>query len=195
MKKPMIAKREDGFTIMRAKFGDFPKFYEASENLSEETKKFYNPWMFKKNPSLKIKLGQILARLSLIPTFGKIIKKIFPYGYAITIECQSPDRKLAGLMCMYNFMRLRNGKYSVTESKVVFEKFQNLGLGGFLTESFIDVAKKENVHIIKSGTRSDNLRNKKIYEKYGWNLKQTIPNGYEYEGKLFDWDIWYLELT
>ena len=52
--KPFLAKREDGFTVSLAKWHDFPKFVESINDMSEESKSFYQPWMFKKNPSFKI---------------------------------------------------------------------------------------------------------------------------------------------
>jgi len=190
----MLAKREDGFTVLMAKFGDYAKFIDLTENLSEESKQFYNPWMFKKNPNLKIKLGQITTRLSLIPIFGKIIKKILPYGYTVILKCESPNGELAGNMCMYNFKRVKAGKFLVTESNVIFDKFQNKGLSGFLTKSFCEIAKKEGVRYVKSGTRPDNIRNKKTFEKYGWKYKETVKRLHEYKGKFFDMEIWVLDL-
>lgn len=132
----MLAKREDGFTVSLAKNEDFLNFIKLINDLSEESKEYYNPWMFKKNPSLKIKLSQILVRLSLNQLIGKIIKKIFPFGYVVILKCESPKGELAGNMCMYNFKRVDNGKFLVTESKVIFDKFQNKGLSGFLTSIF-----------------------------------------------------------
>jgi len=39
--KPFLAKREDGFTVSLAKWHDFPKFVESINDLSEESKSFY----------------------------------------------------------------------------------------------------------------------------------------------------------
>ena len=192
--KPFLAKREDGFTVSYAKWHDFPKFVESINDLSEESKSFYQPWMFKKNPPFKIKLAQLSARLSLIQIVRRIIKMFYPYGYAVVLKCESPDNELVGNMCMYNFRRLSGGKYMVTESKVIFDKFQNIGLIGFVTEVFIEIAKKEKVRFVRSGTRQDNIRNKKTYEKYGWRLKETIKDGHKYKGKSYDNEIWILDL-
>ena len=192
--RSMLVSREDGFTISIAKFSDFPKFFELIDNLSEESKEFYDPWMFKKNPKLKIRLGQIVARFSLIPILDKIIKKIFPNGYVVILKCESPDGQLAGNMCMYNFKRVEGGKFMVVESKVIFDKFQNKGLSGFLTETFCEIAKKEGVRYVKSGTRPDNIRNKKSLEKFGWKFKELGKGLHEYKGKLYDLEIWILDL-
>jgi len=192
--KPFLAKREDGFTVSYAKWHDFSKLVESINDLSGESKSFYQPWMFRKNPSLKIQLGQILARLSLISPFGKFIKRIFPYGYSIILKCESPNGEFAGNMSMYNFKKVENGKFMVTESKIIFDKFQNKGLSGFLTKLFLEVAKRENVRYIKSGTREDNIRNKKTYDKYGWEHKETIKDSYMHKGKFFDMEIWILDL-
>jgi len=193
-KNGIIATNEDGFIISIAKWHDFPKFIELIDKLSEESKEFYNPWMFKKNSGFKIKFGQAVTRLSLIPLFGKIIKKIFPLGYAVILKCQSPTGELAGNMCMYNFSPEQDGKFTVTESKVIFDKFQNDGLSSFLTKTFCDIAKNEGVRYIKSGTRPDNIRNRKTYEKFDWECKDVIKNAYEYKGKLYDMEIWILDL-
>jgi len=190
----MLAKREDGFTVSLAKYEDFPNFIELINDLSEESRKYYNPWLFKKNPSLKIKLGQTLVRRSLNHHIGKVIKKIFPFGYAVILKCESPNGELAGNMCMYNFKRVDNGKFMVTESKVIIDKFQNKGLSGFLTKLFVEVAKRENVRYVKSGTREDNIRNKKTYEKHGWEYKETIKDSHVHKGKFFDMEIWILDL-
>jgi len=192
--KSILAKRDDGFTISLAKWKDYSKIIELVDNMSEESKQYYQPWMFRKIPGLKIRLGQILARCSLVSIIAKFIKNLFPNGYAVILKCESSDNEIAGTQCMYNFKRLPNGKYMVTESKAIFDKFQNMGLSGFITESFIEIARKENVGIVRSGTRSDNTRNKKTYLKYGWKHKETISGAHKYKGKTYDNQIWILEL-
>ena len=192
--KTIISKREDGFTVSLAQLHDFSHLIELIDDLSEETKSLYNPWMFRTNTQLKIKFGQLIVRLSLVPMFRKLIKKIIPKGYAVILNCESPDGELAGSMCMYNFKKLPDGKYMATENKVVFDKFQNIGLSNFITKSFIEIAKKENVRYIRSGTRSDNIRNKKVYTKFGWKHKETIKDGHKYKDKLYDQEILILEL-
>ena len=188
-------KRNDGYCIYIATWKDFSIIKKKISNLSEETKQFYDPWMFKEKPKLKIKLGQLFARLSLIKPIGNFLKIIFPYSYTIILKCTTKDNEITGMMAMYHFKKLKGNKYSVVESKVVFEEFQNKGIASFLTESYLELAKKENVKIILSGTRTDNYANKKIYEKFNWELKKIEKNGILIRHKWYDMDHWHKEIN
>ena len=155
---------------------------------------FYDPWMFKKNPSFKVKIGQILARLSLILMFGKLLKTIFPYAYVRIIKCLSNENEIAGMMRMYHFKKSGNKKYSVVESKVVFDKFQGKKLSGFMTEAYLDTAKKEKVGLIVSITRVDNKNNIQTYQKYGWKYNRKIKKGMLIRGNWYDGEEWIREI-
>ena len=191
----IVKKRDDGYYIQLAIWKDFPIIKKGISNLSEETKQFYDPWMFKENAKLKIKMGQLLARLSLIRPIGKFLKIIFPYSYTIILKCTTKDNKIAGMMAMYQFKKLKDKKYSVVESKVIFEEFQNKGLASFLTESYLELAKIENVGIVLSGTRTDNYANKKIYEKFRWKLEKVEKKGILIRDKWYDVDHWYKQIN
>ena len=73
----IINKGEDGYYVTFATWSDFPKLKKLVNELSEEAKQFYDPWMFKEKGSIKIRIGQIIARFSLIPIIGKLLKIIF----------------------------------------------------------------------------------------------------------------------
>ncbi len=52
MINPTLQEREDGFIISKAKSKEFPVFKKLVEELPDEIKQNYSPWMFKKNPNL-----------------------------------------------------------------------------------------------------------------------------------------------
>jgi|TARA_B110001454_G_C12651117_1_gene405445 ribosomal protein S18 acetylase RimI-like enzyme len=186
----MIKNRDDGYSIQFATWKDFPIIKRKISGLSQEYKAFYDPWMFRENPPIKIRLGQVLARLSLIRSIGKLFKVIFPYAFTIILKCTTEKNEIVGMMSMYQFKKLNLHEYSVIESKVIFEEFQKKGLGSFLTESYLELAKKEQVSLIFSGTRVDNYPNKKLYKKFGWELKKVEKNGILIHGKWYDMDHW-----
>ena len=39
-----------------------------------------------------------------------------------------------------------------------------------------------------------NFRDKKTYEKHGWEYKETIKDSHVHKGKFFDMEIWILDL-
>ena len=181
----MIAKKDD-FVIQYSTWSDFPKLKEVANSFSEETKRFYHPWMFNLNPSLKIKLGQIVCRFSLIPCIGSLIKKLFPYGFAVILKCVSNEGHIVGIISIYNFKRLDNGKYSVTYSDMIKEEFQGIGLGKFQTAQIKEIAKNQDVCTISGGIIVENKRSLARALKKGWRIVKVKKNADEFNGKKYD---------
>ena len=186
MKEKIIARREDNFFISYARWSDFSKLKEVANNLSEENKKFYHPWMFKKNPSLKIRIGQSLAKFSLIPKFGKLIKLIFPYGYAVILKVMSKDNQIVGIISIYNFKRLSNGTFLVFHADMISEKYQNMGLGSFQRENMQKIAKQEKVSKISAWVHVNNKKSLDSVLKQGWKTVKIIKNFDEYNNQKYD---------
>ncbi|MGI0027531.1 MAG: GNAT family N-acetyltransferase [Nitrosopumilaceae archaeon] len=180
----MIAKREDGFVLAYARWKDFPKLIELASKL-ESGKEFYQPWMFRKNSPLKIKIGQFLARLSLIEVFGKLIKSLFPYGYAIILKNLSKDGEIIGVISIYNFERRGDGTFLASHADMVADKYQNMGLGSFQREQMKMIAKKEKVSRIWAGVHLENERSLSSVLKQGWQItedkKEIIQNDKKYQ--------------
>ena len=172
----IIAKRDDGFFLTFAKWSDYPMLKKIANSLSKESQKYYHPWMFKYNSSFKVKLGQTLVRLSQIQIPGKIIKTIFPYGYAIIIKCMSPEGKIVGITATYNFVRLNKGGFMATHADMICDECQGQGLGSFQRTHNDIIAKKENVTKIWSTVPISNKRSLEIQLKHGWKILETIKN-------------------
>jgi len=79
MKKSIIAKRKDGFVISYATFEDFKNLKNLVKNLSKESKSLFGLWLFDEKPTVKARIGQIIAPLSLLPYIGPLTKKYFPW--------------------------------------------------------------------------------------------------------------------
>jgi len=184
--KPFLAKREDDFVIKYATWNDFPKLKKVANSLSAENKRFYHPWMFTLNPSLKVRIGQFFGRASLIPTLGRMIKKLFPSGYSIVLKCLSENDEIVGIIAIYNFKRLSGGKFLVTHADMIVDKFQNKGLGKFQRDQMRNVAIKENVGKISAGIHVDNERSLDNVKKKGWKIVKVKKNADEFNGKMYD---------
>ena len=105
MKNSIITKREDGFTIALSSFSDFKRLKKLVKGLSEESKCLFTPWLFNENPKFKVRIGQTIAKFSLIPIIGKILKKILPRGFIIILMVESPKQEVVGFVYIYNFKR------------------------------------------------------------------------------------------
>ena len=173
--KKFIAKRADGFSLEFASWSDFPKLKKKYEKISDETKKYYSQWMFEKNPGLKKSLGQILARLSLIPYLGNIIKLVFPYGFAFIIKCSNNKGDIVGMGSVYNFKKIpKSNSYVAIASIVIFDEYRKFGLLGiFLMYHLEKIAKQENVTRLRGVIYLDNESISKILERLGWNIVDT----------------------
>ena len=169
-----------------AKWRDFPKLMKLVDNLSEESKKFYHPWMFENNPGLKIRIGQFLARLSLISVIGKIIKTLYPFGYAIILKCVSEKNEIVGIITIYNFKRLSDGTFLATLSDMIKNEYQGRGYGTFQLTCMEKIAKKENIGKILAGVHVNNKRSLSLFLKRGWKIIRTIKNADEYNNKKYD---------
>jgi len=65
-KNKIISRREDGFTVSLATSKDYLKLIDLASNLSEQSTQFFHPWMFRKNPPLKTKIGQTVVKYGII---------------------------------------------------------------------------------------------------------------------------------
>jgi len=193
-KNNIIARREDGFTVSSATPKDYLKLIDLASNLSEQSKQYYHPWMFRKNPPLKTKIGQTLIKLSLNPRTSKLIKKFIPSGYAIILKCESPDNEIVGMKGLFQFKKLSDGKFRAISSTFVIDEFQSQGLLTFMYMSVPAIAKNANIRIMESQIRTDNVRVIKTAERFGWKYEETLKDESEYQGKFFDSEIWTYEL-
>jgi len=172
----IIAKREDGFFVAYAKWRDFPKLMKLVDELSEESKKFYHPWMFKSNPDL----------LSLLSVIGKIIKTVYPFGYAVILNCVSDKNELVGIISIYNFKKLSNNTFSVTHADVIKDKYQNMGLGSFQRATMDKIASKENIGKIWMRIHVVNEKSLSWFLKNGYRIIKEEKNCDEYNNKRYD---------
>lgn len=193
--KNVLKSREDGYRLSKAGFRDYPACKKLLQGLSPQSKALYNPWMFDSSPGQKVRLGQWIARASLLPLLGSVIKFLFPYGYAVILKCEK-EGELVGNMCLYNFRKTGRGSYTAKESKVVRDIDQGKGIAGFLTEAFIDQAIKERVELVISGTLARNEKNRKLYEKHGWKFSHMDANAHldTVNSCYWDMEIWKLDL-
>ena len=185
-KKNKIIAKKDDFIIQYATWNDFPKLKKVANSLSMENKRFYHTWMFNLNPSLKIKLGQIVCRFSLVPCIGSLIKKLFPYGFAVILKCLSKDGQIVGISAIYHFKRFENQKYVVTFADMIKEEFQGIGLGNFQGAKMIEIAKNHDVCKISGGIISDHEKRLEQASKKGWRIVKMEKNADEFNGKKYD---------
>lgn len=184
----IIAERQDGFKILFAKWNDFPKLKKIHNELSEETKKFYHQWMFKENPGMKIKGGQLLARLSLIPSFGKLIKFFFPFGYALIIKCISKNGEIVGFASVYNLKRRPNNNgFVAIAARIIVDEYQKVGSFGIFLNYYLEkVVKKKKITRLRAMVNLDNKSSLLTLEKQGWkridmekDMKRYFDKNYE----------------
>jgi len=186
--KKIISSRDDGFYITFATWKDFPKLKkivnELLDSAPEEEKRYYYSWMFRKNPTLEVRLGQVLVRTSLIPRIGKLIKFLYPFGYAIILKCVSKDEEIVGVASIYNFKRRPDGNGFVSiAARWVIDKYQNRGLGGkFLMDNLEKVAKNEKVTRLRGMIYPDNEPSMNTLEERGWKIIETEKDMHRYRG-------------
>jgi len=176
MDKSIIAKREDGFVISYATFEDFKNLKNLVKNLSKESKCLFTAWLFDENPSIKVRIGQIIAPLSLLPFIGPLIKKIFPMAYLVILQVKSPQSTVAGFVYLNKFQKISDGYFSATQGTVVSDDYQSKGLGTFLRNYLQDVAKKENLGIMKGSVELKNRKSRSFYEKNGFEMGKIEKN-------------------
>jgi len=186
-KEKIIATRDDGFYLTFAKWSDFPILKETFNALLESAplgkKKFFLSWMYRNNPSMKVRIGQFLARLSLIPFFAKIIKTLYPFGYAVILKCISKDGKIAGSGSIYNFKyRSDDNGFAAIGARWIIDKYQNVGIGGsFLMDNLEKIARQEGVTRLRGMIDLDNEPSLHTLEKRGWKIIETEKDMMRYK--------------
>jgi len=186
MKKSIIAKREDGFVISYASFGDFKNLKNLVKNLSKESKCLFPAWLFEEKPTLKKRIGQIIAPLSLIPIIRPLTKKIFPMAYLAILQVKSPKSIVVGFVYLNRFQKISDGYFSAYQGTVISDDYQGKGLGTFLRKYMEEVAKKENLGIMKGGGVLENKKSLSYYEKNGFEVEKIEKNVLQSCGKRHD---------
>ena len=176
MKNPIIEKREDGFVISYALFGDFKNLKNLVKNLSKESKCLFTPWLFNEKPTLKYRIGQILARLSLIPIIRPLTKKIFPMAYLVILQVKSSQSEVVGFVYLNRFEKISDGYFSAHKGVVISDDYQDKGLSTFLHKQLQEVAKKENLGVMRAGVFSENKKSLSFYEKNGFEVMKIEKN-------------------
>jgi len=176
MKKSIIAKREDGFVISYATFEDFKNLKNLVKNLSKESKCLFTAWLFDEKPTIKVRIGQIIAPLSLLPFIRPLTKKIFPMAYLVILQVKSPQSTVAGFVYLHKFQKISDGYFSATQGTIISDDYQSKGLGTFLRNYMQEVAKKENLGIMKGGGVLENKKSLSYYEKNGFEVEKIEKN-------------------
>jgi len=176
MKKSIIAKREDGFVISYATFEDLKNLKNLVKNLSKESKCLFTDWLYDEKPTVKIRIGQIIAPLSLLPFIGPLTKKIFPMAYLVILQVKSPQSTVVGCVSLNNFQKISDGYFSAYQSTVISDDYQSKGLGTFLRNNMQEVAKKENLGIMKAGVFLENKKSLSFYKKNGFEVEKIEKN-------------------
>jgi len=180
--KKIFNKRKDGFTISHASIRDLKKIQQLVNELSDESKQFFFPWLFKKDPSFKEKLGKFLATTSLLPVFGPIIKKLLPLAYLVILKVESSDSELIGYLACYFFKKRNDGYYEAKTGGAMSERYRGKGLGTWIRSAVFDVARKEHVKLLRAGAYAENKQILRIVvDKLGWKVvgKRKVRSGYD----------------
>jgi len=186
MKHSIIAKREDGFKISYTSLNDFIKLKKLVSGLSNENKCLFTPWLFSEKPNFKVRIGQLLAKCSLITSLGKIIKKIFPRGYIIILKLESPDDEVVGFVFLYNFKKLSDQYFYVTLGYVVADNYQGMGLGTFQCLKVQNILSTEKIRCIEANVFIDNKKSGLVFKKMGFETEGIEKNILQPCGKRHD---------
>lgn len=186
---------ENKISITRATYSDFNEIKKMVNELSDDNRRFFSAWLFDKKPRLKIRVGQFLAKISLMMLFGKILKKIIPYCYVFILVAKSPESGVVGYIANYLFKKRKDGTSEVTISSAVSSKFQNMGLGTRLRQKNEEELKKENVSLYRGGFYLENKKNYKIAKKLGYKITRIEKNKIsKFDGKKYDFAHWEKQL-
>lgn len=189
-KESVIAKRDDGFFLAYAKGGDFSKLKNLNRiGFSKTPKIHYEQWLFRKNPSFQIFVGQTIAKISLVPSLRNIVRRVYPFGYVIIIKCISENGDIVGVGSVYNFSKIKGDKLRGIVGYWIIEKFQKKGLGVFMVKNLEKVAKEDGISQLVAGVMNQNIPSQNLLIKLGWNEskdKSLIKySSNEYDMKIF----------
>jgi len=182
----LVGKREDGFIVSYATFGDFKKLKKLVKELSPQSKCHFTPWLFQEKPNIEVRIGQMFGKFSLLYPLGSIIKKIFPHGYSIILKVESPTFEVVGFVYLYNFKKLSNGNFHATYGNVISDQYQGKGLGRFQHQQLQEVIKNHNVEFVEANVYLDNKRNIELLQKSGFKTEKIEKNVFQPCGKRHD---------
>ena len=77
----------------------------------------------------------------------------------------------------------------------ILKKYWNRGLGTEFIKRIINYAQDTGIELIKLDVVSENIRAKKLYEKFGFIKVGTLPNFYKIDDEYYSMDIMYLEIV
>ncbi len=150
-------------------------------SLSAEDRRVFHPCSFR-----LWKVIPIAAFLSISPTVSKFTRLIFPRAaFLPLIVVDTATNECAGFTYLQMKRRCPGGRYIATLGIVVSDKYKSKGTGSQLMTSLINQAYENNVDKIVLTVLADNKPAIRLYQKYGFELINTVNNREFWDGKSY----------
>jgi len=91
-------------------------------------------------------------------------------AYLVILQVKSPQSIVVGFVVLNHFQKIPDGYFSAFQGTAISEDYQGKGLSTFLRNSMQEVAKKENLGIMRAGIYLENKKSFSFYEKNGFEV-------------------------
>jgi ribosomal protein S18 acetylase RimI-like enzyme len=155
-------------------------------SLSEETTKNFHPFK-----SSKFSLIFMFTFFSISNKIDKIIKKLYPRLFNISIIATDKNGTPMGFAYIYNLSNSKENELEINDfGIVVLEKYQSLGIGSKLIKKIIDISISYDINRINLTVLAENENAINLYKKFGFKLGKYHKKRETWDEKYYpDYDM------
>jgi len=160
------------------------QIHAAYNRLTNEGKRFFHPGFLGAEPlSARGIAGRILLRVCARPVgvrFLEALRLPLLIGAIATYD---------STICGFAFVLARRGirRRPGTFGVFVLPDCEGQGVGGRLTEHVLDAARATGLREVELTVQTGNERARRLYERHGFAIVATVPQGDAYAGKTYDY--------
>jgi len=172
--------------IKELKIAYISSVHRMYDSLSEESKRLFHPgFLGLRSISVRWFLAQMALLASSFRYLRKTLIQTFPFAVILYSVGINQRNEVIGF-AFIKVKKLLKDSFLGELGIFVRENHQGRGVGSKLTESLIELARKENVKKIYLRVLTDNVKAIHIYKRYGFKKKGIIRGGDIWRGQRYD---------
>lgn len=175
------------YNIIELRIAYLCSVHRMYDSLSEESKRLFHPgFLGLRSISVRWFLAQMAFLASSFRYLRKALLRTFPFTVILYLVGINQRNEVIGFAFIRVKKSLLEGSFLGELGIFVREDCQGKGVGSKLTESLIELARKENVKKIHLAVLTDNVKAIHLYKKYGFKTKRIISGGDIWRGQRYD---------
>ncbi|MFB0561858.1 MAG: N-acetyltransferase family protein [Candidatus Lokiarchaeia archaeon] len=173
--------------VRELRISDIIPLNKMYDSFSSESKRYFHPgFLGLRYISFRWFLAQTSLATSAFKPLRKLLLRVYTPSVFLSMVATNEFNEIIGFIFIKVKRRASKKNFLWELGIFVREDYQGKGVGSKLTESLIELARKENVKKIHLTVLTDNVIAIHIYKKYGFKTKRGIMGGDIWRGQRYD---------